>query len=571
VASRNWPVLIVAGFIAVLFHSRASFAQPADAPPPFTSLFDTATPSATPLPPEALNTRKGWTAIPEDTLAHTFTGDAVFMNDRVAVAIRRNAAGSEVYSRLPGGSKQRVELLPLGLDGATGTLSGLKIIENSQASVLLEATLSGKGGAAAVFRFRLTAGESLLEVRGGAGAGRLRVCDQSQYVVVPDFFADDMVFDPAAHENMRIGLPAENTVLGQADNGAAIVACIWPSSRQTVDLLLSPKGPPRTITGYEIDLPANGKLWVAAMEGAGIWHARRVTDQKASTDLALEWKRPMPARWRADFVGGDGRSISTYFADPEAGAEPENAKSNGACRFDAGRALVRVIDPVAAASPGLVVVYPVERTRTTPLTSFCLVDLMRNALGVGPCQYVLDAEGLGNSESPTPDQVTHWVEKQIEKKVSKRDVDTIREQLAKMALQVKSTDARIGEYIVFAAKVNQVCAESAKDPGQSTDFTRLADIAKRMTAPPAATHPEVEKLAGEVAAQAEREDALAKCQATLAAIRTAGAAQDYALAKLRMAARRLKQEARTLAAADPKSGALATKIQKLAEEMLVRK
>ena len=57
----------------------------------------------------------------------------------------------------------------------------------------------------------------------------------------------------------------------------------------------------------------------------------------------------------------------------------------------------------------------------------------------------------------------------------------------------------------------------------------------------------------------------------LSAIRTAGASQDYALAKLRMAARRLKQEARTLAAADPKSAAFAGQIQQQAEQMLVKK
>src|SRR4030095_10056084 len=159
--------------------------------------------------------------------------DAVFMNDRVAVVFRRNAAGAEVYSRLAD-CKQRAALLPLGADGAGGTLSGLKIIENSQASIMLEAALTAKSGAIATFRFRLTAGESLLEVRGAQGAGRLRVCDQAQYVVVPDFFADDMVFDPAAHASDRIGLPAENSVLGLTDQGGAIVACVWPSSRQNV-------------------------------------------------------------------------------------------------------------------------------------------------------------------------------------------------------------------------------------------------------------------------------------------------------------------------------------------------
>ena len=69
----------------------------------------------------------------------------------------------------------------------------------------------------------------------------------------------------------------------------------------------------------------------------------------------------------------------------------------------------------------------------------------------------------------------------------------------------------------------------------------------------------------------EREDALARCQPSLAAIRTAGAGQDYALARLRMAARRLKQECRTLAATDPTSAAFAAQVRQQAERMLVQK
>ena len=577
-AFRYLPLLILAGLIPLFISAHACFAQSAgedNAASPFTCLFDTGATSASSLAPEVLTARKGWTAVPEDSLTHSFAGDVVFMNDRVAVVVRGKAAGAEVYSKLTGGFKQRAALLPLGAGGAVGTLLSLKIVENSQASVMLESVLNGKGGATATFRLRLTAGESLLEVRGGQGAGRLRVCDQAQYVVVPDFFADDMVFDPGTHTGNRIGLPAENCVLGLTDSGNAIVACVWPSSRQNVDLLLSPEAQGRSISDHEIDLPANGRLWVAVMEGTGIWHARRVTDhrdQKAGGELALDWKPPMPARWRADFASAEGLALSTYFADPEAGAEPENARSNGSCRFDAGRAVVRVVDSVVApASPRLVVVYPVERTRATPLTAFCLVDIMRNALGVGPCQYVLDAEGLGTGDSPTPDQVTHWVEKQFEKKVSKRDLDAIREQLTRMTQQVKRTDDRIGEYIKFGGTIKQACGEYAKDPARAHAASRVSAIARQMTAPAAITLPTVETLAGDVLSQAEREDALANCQPWLAAIRSAGAAQDNALAKLRMAARRLKQESRTLAVDDPSAAAFAAQIQQQAEQMLVQK
>ena len=542
---------------------------------PATVLFDTNSKSeGKALTTDAIDARKGWTAVSEDNLTHAFAGDAVFVNDRVAVVLRKISAGAEIYSRSHGASVQRVALLPVGADGAQSVMTSVKIIENSQAAVMMEAALAGNKGAMSTFRFRISAGEGLVEVRGAQGARSVLISDRAKYAVVPDFFADDMVYDPAALKGNRIGLPAENSLLGLTDDGRAIVTYIWPSSRQNAELILN-EGQPRTIQGYQIDLAESNRLWIAVMEGEGIWHARQVTpsagSSQAGAELALEWKPPMPARWRADIVDAGGMGVSASFADSEAGATTEGPRSDGRCRFDAGRPLVRMSDVAGVKSPHLIVVYPVERTRTTPLTAFCLVDIMRNALGVGPCQYVLDAERLGAADNPTPEQVTHWVQTQFEKKPSKRDADAIREQLTNMTLQVKRTDARIVDYVNFGLKVKQACSDYAKAPENAPAANRLVAIAESMITPPAAGFPTVEKLAAEVAAQAEQPDALAKSHASIIAIRAAGAAEDYALAKLRMAARRLKQESRTLAASDAKAAAFAGEIQQQAEQMLVKK
>ncbi len=553
--------------VLVISIPSIAVAQPAaipDLPPPFACLFDTTASSASPLSPETLVDKKAWVTVPEDNVTRAFVGDAVIQNDRIALVLRRNAAGAEFYSRPSAGFKYRATLVPLGINGE-GILSSVKIIENSQAAVMLEAAFKTKAGAIATFRFRVTAGESLLDLRGAQGAARMRVCDQAQYVVVPDFFADDMVFDPSAHTSARIGLPAENSLLGLADNGGAIVACIWPSSRQNADLPLAGEGAGRTISGYEIDLPPDGRLWIAVMEGKGVWHARPLTEHKPGAELALDWTPPSPARWRADFAAADGMARSFYFADSD------TAKTDTPCCFAMNRPVVRIGDAPGTASSRLIVVYPIERTRTTPLNVFCLVDIMRNALGVGPCQYVLDAEKLGTGETLTPEPVTHWIEKQFEKKASKRDVDAIREQLTQMALQVKRTDARIDQYNNFAYAMSRACTDYAKTPDSPAGVKRLLAIADDMVVPPNGTIPDINELARNVAAQADREDARVTCQAWLSGIRAFGAGQDSALAHLRMAARRLKQEARTLAAIDPKAAEFAARIQQQAEQMLVKK
>ncbi len=41
--------------------------------------------------------------------------------------------------------------------------------------------------------------------------------------------------------------------------------------------------------------------------------------------------------------------------------------------------------------------YPRDRVKETPLTAYTLVDVMRDTLGTGPCQYILDLEGLNKT------------------------------------------------------------------------------------------------------------------------------------------------------------------------------
>ena len=76
-------------------------------------LFDTGAASANPLSAAALSQKSGWTQLPEDQAKHEFAGDAIFLNNRVAVALRRGRArGGIVF----GGSR--------GLEGTSGAGPG---------------------------------------------------------------------------------------------------------------------------------------------------------------------------------------------------------------------------------------------------------------------------------------------------------------------------------------------------------------------------------------------------------------------------------------------------------------
>ncbi len=162
---------------------------------PVARLFDTVVSVAGPLTDDALARQGAWRQVPEDNVSQAFNGDAVLLNDKLAVLLKKQGRGPEIYSRMTGRLKHRATL------GCAGALSspldspdGFRIIQNTPGGVVVEAGF--KGGGPASLRLRLTTGESILEIQSKEGAGFVEVQSQTRYVVVPDYFGDDLVMRP---------------------------------------------------------------------------------------------------------------------------------------------------------------------------------------------------------------------------------------------------------------------------------------------------------------------------------------------------------------------------------------
>jgi len=540
---------------------------------PTTRLFDTGVSSAEPLVNEAVAKRAGWQLVPEDNVSHQFTGDAIFLNDKMVVVVRKQGRGAKVYSKTLNGLKHRATIGHLGSadfgpssldsglktqnsalspqhselstqDSGLDTFDNLKIIENTAGAVMVEAAFKGTpvrlitSAATAgptTLRFRLTTGEALLEIRPGEGARSVAVQSKTRYVVVPDFFGDDMVYGVESIRDR--GLPAENFCLHLLDGGDAIVMTVWQSSEQDVwvDAASAEKG--GNLCSSRIGCVKDRSIWLAFLECAGIWRAGGVSDKSEA---------PFPAKWRCSFVRENGVADSW---DSDRGPSPEQ---------------------IAGKHTGPLIVYPLDRSAATPLTAVCPTDVMRNTLGVGPCQYILAIEGLAAEGDPTPDNVMNWVEKQFEQKKEKKAADDIKERLEQMAVHVAHARARIERYGEFAGQARNLLAGK---PG-SEPFASIVEDLKRFVEAglaPTASPERARQLAAEVSALIGKENAVAECRRLGEQLRSIGAVQDKALAKCRMAVRRLKQEGRTIAVNQPADAGLAQDVQLMAEQMLQKK
>ena len=524
---------------AALFCAVAA-AHAAEPPDPSVRLYDTGATGRRVVSARDLHDRKGWTPIPEGDAGHAFTGAAVMMNDRIAVILPGAGCVAEVRTTGAHAGRMRPVALSLGGSDADAAVS-LRIVENGSGAVELEAVSGAKDGTTASCRLRLTAGEPVVECRAGRGAGSVRVAGAARRVLVPDFFGDDWVLGPADSPAGRTGLPAENVLLWPDPSGNAVVLFLWDRTATYAERV-RPQQKAGTGHCLEVGCVEGTRFWVACLDGPGLWHELAVAETARPASVLGDFRLPFPAKWRASFVGHDGACRSVTFE-----ASPNEA-------------------PVPEGWRGPVILYPIDRSRATPLTTILPMDVLRSTLGVGPCQYILALEGLGSEAPATPDAVTKWVERLFKKKRAARSRDEIRERLGAMLGHLAATRKRIDDYAAFGRQVRGACASAAKqDAADARAVLAICDRLEEDLARGRAAMKTPEAAAGlgrEVDALVGKENVLADCERIGGRLRAIGHAHDATLARSRMAVRRIKAWCRT------QEGGLARKVERMADARL---
>src|SRR5947209_515998 len=204
------------------------------------TVWDTRQPSSQTLTPSALADKDGWTRMPAGKTAGRFEGDAVMTNGRVLAVLRQRDPAVEVYAQGPRGPVMRARLLIQAPGGEWAhRLDGVKLVENSRGAACLEAHWKSAGGGGITARFRVRRGDVTVQAEPGRGAGRLRVECPSRFVVLPDFFADDITVNAARAPADSIEVPGENFLLHLTGQGDAITMCGFDNRQQDARVTLS--------------------------------------------------------------------------------------------------------------------------------------------------------------------------------------------------------------------------------------------------------------------------------------------------------------------------------------------
>jgi len=527
-ATRPLPdVLLAITCLCVTAQSRAIGYQPTL---PFTYIFDTGTPAAETLSETALAERSGWTQLAEEQLAYTFRGDAVLANDKLTVVVRAKGAGAEIYTQTKEGIRRRAALAALPQAASTvSSVTSLRVLENNPGAVMLACTVGASDGQApCAAAFRLAAGQGIVEVHPQQGADRFFVECRPAWVVVPDFFADDMVFGRTSAASARMGLPAENFLLNLLPGGDAMIMCVWASASRSC-LISEGRAGDREIRGCEVEAREGKPLSVAFFEGSGLWHEWAPSAGNVGGNLPPGWTPPFEAKWRTDLVSAGGYARSFLWEGDGLPSQDELGPK----------------EPQALAA----VVYPLDRDRKTPLTAFCPTDVIRQTLGVGPCQYILQTECLATDTNPTPDQVMTWVERQFERNRQQEEAEAIRQMLDEMTTHVEHAEERITHYGGFALRAREILRAAASGDGDSTAFAGLDESVRRLeqalqhTGGSENRPARAGELADAVAALIGKAGAADECRRLGDQLRQIGAEQDATLSRCRMIVRWLREQA----------------------------
>jgi hypothetical protein len=434
--------------------------------------------------------RPEWTLLSE--AASSLKGDGVITNGRLTVVVRRKSTWVDVYA----GSALRSRL---SLGGAA--LDRVALAEISKTGACLEATFG-----TATAKFRLKRGEIFVETEPGAGATRLQVASPGRYVVLPDFFADDMLVDATKIPPAAIELPSENFLLHPTAGGDALVMVVFENREQEVRVSLSGDGDRRMFTASEIQFGKGRKVWTAVMEGKGIWHAFDVPASSAGKIAPLGWTMPFPAQWRSDFTRSDGLTDSWEML-LQAKKDGEYQKPSWLGNDDRTLPLSRkrwieilgefqyplwsdhegkgFIQPMAhkyCTMAGPAFLYPINRVKETPSDRFTALDVMRSTLGVGPCEYILDVEGQKEKQKGSYTcHVRDRLGEIYDKGSQKGKKDEIEKLLGEALTFVEHIRARIETYIAFGKEIKGFIAGKRKDhPDLAAALGELEGIAAQI-------------------------------------------------------------------------------------------
>ena len=220
--------------------------------------------------------------------------------------------------------------------------------------------------------FTVPRSRPFMEIKPAGNTDRVYIKRDMDLAVLPDRFADDLVFDPHGYSVPRVTLPYTPLLIGLLPEGGMVLV-ITPSNSQNIRLVKGEKED--CFEGMEV-LTGGESVFVSFLSGRNLWYRTEVI---SDTDgWKMEWSRPFLAQWRLA-VAGDGKYYSRMWDEEDLS---KSTKPHLPVEWEFPE------------RPELSVIYLYGRSWNTPLDTVTPVDILQDTLGTGKLGYILDIDGL---------------------------------------------------------------------------------------------------------------------------------------------------------------------------------
>jgi len=568
-----------------------------------------------------MEAREGRRALSAGASSPTLPGGVAVESPDLVAILPTGGHGPAIISK--GQGRARGVRLDLALVDGTGRaatgVAKVKLIDFGQAEAVVGFT-TGEVEA----RIKVGLGKPFVEVIPGKGAGALQIRAAARFSFIPDFFGDDVLYDPREIRAGRVFAPAENFLVNLMGDGAALAMVVWPKDGgEEVVLVPEGEGAGRQFVATQVSFSAKS-IFVAVVAREGVWGSKDLTAcEKDTTFVVQEWQPPFPAKWmtilakrpRVGATSGIASETLPVKALPAKGDTPYSDVyyhpwvpswfTGKEWRLHLQTTLDHMMTKEKVTVPEflLAINYPRDRVKETPLDAFTLVDVMRGALGAGPCEYILDLEGINKTRStgaaatgkPTAAAtcsergalVYYYLGERMES--PRRDdtpiivTDAGLESVEKIKDFLDAAHARIQEYLTWSDAVIRLAEEAkAKSPAAAGLADRVIPIAREMRElwtkmiehnKPCA-FPAEWRLALDHCKDLIREgapDLVARIHAFDPQMRGAGEEVDGGMQACRRIVKRIRQEAALAGSTDPDTVRLAADIRERCRDVLRNK
>ena len=504
---------------------------------------------------------------------YAFRGDAVVENQRLTAVFRSQTGRVLVYlkadaaaslaprtSPAAGALGQRIlEVAPLVVGKAPDSISRCEVVRNGGDEAVLKVIYSGRDAVETSIVFSFGKDE-IIEVKAADSLKGIRVLGAIEYGIIPGFVADDLIVGPSDRDSAEaLTLPAENLFVGLLSGEANEIVVTWPKEKIPAHLRIERAAQGKG-TFESIDLETGGQsVYVAVLSAPGVWHREDLKPAYLEKDVALNWRRPFPARWKTQLIEAGVRTTFTFRETKGSIWRGVAGSYDYPVWLDGEKAFVRLSKKVPP--KGEAIVYFLEG-QDTPATMLTPVDVLKATLGRARCEPILDVAGrkLRTHHRRGGEGVhractcgcTEAIQAVFEAREEVEQKAYVQEALDDMNYFVQQHVGRIEEYMRFTAGTEKLLqATAAGSPELKPYCDGLLQVLAQMTQEYNVQKDNMKSLEHArdltrrtMALTARKSpDNLKAYLELLSAWREMGGAQDYVLAQCHTLTRRVFQEA----------------------------